>query len=110
MMKQKQMSIVESQDRVRPWDINDRRAQKVHRCIIQMIALDCQPFSIIEDPGFTQLLHELEPRYSLPSRKYFVEKILFQVRDETMAAVKKEISGVPYYSFTTDEWSRVNGQ
>ena len=41
-----------------------------------MIALDCHPFSLVEDEGFTRLLRELKPRYSLPSRRYFTENIV----------------------------------
>ena len=35
-----------------PWDINDAPAQHINRLVIQMIALDNQPFSVVEDPGF----------------------------------------------------------
>ena len=65
----KQLSLMEVQDRSRKWDINDARAQQIHKFIMEMIALDNQPFSLVEDIGFVQLLQVLEPRYSLPSRK-----------------------------------------
>uniref|UniRef100_A0A1X7UZR2 BED-type domain-containing protein n=1 Tax=Amphimedon queenslandica TaxID=400682 RepID=A0A1X7UZR2_AMPQE len=41
----KQLSLKESKERSQAWDINDAQAQKVHRRIVDMIALDCQPFS-----------------------------------------------------------------
>uniref|UniRef100_A0A1X7V4X7 BED-type domain-containing protein n=1 Tax=Amphimedon queenslandica TaxID=400682 RepID=A0A1X7V4X7_AMPQE len=41
----KQLTLQESKERSQAWDINDARAQKVHRRIVDMIALDCQPFS-----------------------------------------------------------------
>ena len=63
----RQIILEESQDRVKVWDINDPRAKKTHQLIGEMIALDTQPFSIVEDVGFTCLLHCLEPRYQLPS-------------------------------------------
>ena len=56
----------------------------------------------MEDIGFVQLLQVLKPRYTLPSRKYLVEKI---VHDEVMSRVKSEITGVTHFSFTTDAWS-----
>ena len=72
----KQLSLMEIHDRGRKWDINDARAQRVHKFVMEMIALDNQPFSFVEDLGFVRLLQVLEPRYSLPSRKYLVKKIL----------------------------------
>ena len=48
----KQLSLMEVQDRGRKWDINDARAQRVHKFVMEMIALDNQPFSLVEDLGF----------------------------------------------------------
>lgn len=64
----KQLTLKEAADKVRPWDINNDRAQAAHRCAMEMIALNSQPISIVEDPGFTRLLFTLEPRHKLPSR------------------------------------------
>ena len=61
---------MEVQDRGRKWDISDIRAQRVHKFVMEMIVLDNQPFLLVEDIGFVQLLQVLEPRYTLPSRKY----------------------------------------
>ena len=47
----------------------------------------------------------LGPTYTVPSRKYLVEKILPVVHDEVMSQVKSEIKGVTHFSFTTDAWS-----
>ena len=65
----KQLLLMEVQDRSRKWDINDARSQPIHKFVMEMIALDNQPFSLVEDIGFVRLLQVLEPRYSLPSRK-----------------------------------------
>jgi hypothetical protein len=32
-----------------------------------MVAVDYQPYSIVEDQGFRSLIEELEPRYDMPS-------------------------------------------
>ena len=71
----------------------------------EMIALDSQLFSIVEDPGFTRLVCELEPQYSLPSRKYVTEKILPLIHSKVKAVVKKLLAGVCFFSFTADAWS-----
>ena len=41
-----------------------------------MIALDLQPFSIVEDVGFVRLIQQLEPPYKLPSRRYITESVI----------------------------------
>ena len=43
---------MEVQDRSRKWDISDIRVQRVHKFIMEIIALDNQPFSLVEDIGF----------------------------------------------------------
>ena len=37
------------------------------------MALDFQPLSIVSDAGFIRLINTLEPRYNLPSQRYFME-------------------------------------
>ena len=51
--------------------MNDPQARHIPKRIGEKIALDSQPFSIVEDMGFHCLVHTLEARYS---RKYFSEK------------------------------------
>ena len=67
---------------------------------------DCQPFSIVEDVGFTHSLKALDSRYSLPSWKYFTETVLPQIHQGITAESKKEIAGISWFSFTTDIWSK----
>ena len=92
------------EDRLRHWGINDERAQRVHRRIGEMIALDCHPFSIVEDEGFTRLVKELEPRYTLPSRRYFTENVVTKIYENLREEVSQAVSGIEYFSFTTDVW------
>ena len=78
----RKVSLIEAAERVRLWDINDPRAQRIHWRVTEMIALDSQPFSLVDDPGFTRLVHELEPRYSLPStwQRIFYLKLIMKRR------------------------------
>jgi len=73
-MGMKQLSLEETEARTKPWDINDPRAVRVHQKIAEMMALDFQPYSIVIDEGFSQLLKTLEPRYTLKHHiNYFVQ-------------------------------------
>jgi len=53
----------EVQEQSKSWDITDMRAQQVHRKIREMIAIDCQSLSVVEDMGFRKVLKLLEPCY-----------------------------------------------
>ena len=53
----KQLTLSESYDRTQAWDINDTRAQRSHHSIGDMIALDLQPFSIVEDRIYSPSSH-----------------------------------------------------
>ena len=88
--KTKQLTLSESGDRVHVWDINDPQAQRVHRLIGEMIAIDTQPFSIVENEGFTKPLSTLEPRYSLPRRKYVTETVLPRIMAGIRACVNRK--------------------
>ena len=57
------------QDRGSKWDINDARDSSTASSQVHD-GNDNQPFSLMEDIGFVRLFQVLEPRHSLPSRKY----------------------------------------
>ena len=59
----RQLSLVECEDKIQCWSINDYHAQSVHSRIGEMIALDRQSFSIVDNESFISLIKELEPRY-----------------------------------------------
>ena len=55
---------------------DDPRTIMLNEKIINMIAIDNQPFSIVDDKRFIDLLAHLDPRYLFPSRNYFNEVML----------------------------------
>ena len=73
-----------------------------------MVAIDCQPISMVEDVGFRQVLKLLEPRYQCPSRKYFTETIIPKIYSGMKEEVVRLINSCDdesYLSFTMDAWS-----
>ena len=48
----RQLSLAEVEDLTKHWDINDHKAQRVHRKIGEMLAIDCQPILMAEDVRF----------------------------------------------------------
>ena len=56
-----QLTLQATKQRTSFWGLNDPRALCIHRKIGEMIVVDNQPFSLVEDIGFIRLLHTLEP-------------------------------------------------
>ena len=92
---------------VTPFGFNHPMSLKITRYVAEMIALDNQPFSIVEDNGFKQLVEVLEPRYKLPSRRYFTEVAIPDMYQGVREAMLEFLDQVDYISCTTAIWSSV---
>ena len=91
--KRKQLSLEKTQELSKPWDIHDARSQRVHKRIGEMLAIDCQPLSVVEDVGFKRALQILKPRYKCPSRKYFTDTIIPKIYTGMKGEVSKLLCG-----------------
>lgn len=101
----KQLKLHEVFDRKKIWDINDIKAKSIHKYIGEMIAIDLQPFSVVEDLGFIRLMKHICPNYQLPSRKYIKENIVIDIYEKIKAKIKTNISEANYISLTSDGWT-----
>ncbi|XP_064468535.1 E3 SUMO-protein ligase ZBED1-like [Ornithodoros turicata] len=75
-----------------------------------MIALDLQPYSIVQDRGFQELLAEAVPHYEPPSRTTLSWTLIPRLYHETRSKVQAELDaalgdGVESMSFTSDMWT-----
>lgn len=89
----------------RKWANEDARSKKLDELIMEMIAADDQPFSIVEDVGFKRLIQHLEPRYNIKTEKFFRTQKFKEIYTQVEAAVKRLLSGDFVIAFTTDCWS-----
>lgn len=56
-----------------------------------MIAIDCQPFSIVHDEGFKSFVHGLNPNYKLPDRKTLSTTPLLREYEERLATIRSVV-------------------
>ncbi|XP_062931754.1 zinc finger BED domain-containing protein 4 [Cynocephalus volans] len=81
-------------------------AKKITSLIAEMIALDLQPYSFVDNVGFNRLLEYLKPQYSLPSSSYFsrtaIPGMYDNVKQVIMSHLKEAESGVIH--FTSGIW------
>ena len=84
-----QMSNQISFDKARVWDINKWPNEENHpvEMIGEMMALDNQPFLMVEDLGFHRLTRHLAPSYPLPSRFHFSEKVVPNLYERAKKAI-----------------------
>ena len=59
------------------------RAQMISRQISKFICKDMRPLSMISNDGFKQLINLLEPKYVIPSRPHFTDRIIPDLYNET---------------------------
>jgi len=67
----KQATLEASFSKGRPLEADSTRSLEITRHIGRFIAMDNQPFTVVEDKGFKDLIHYLEPRYTIPHGTYF---------------------------------------
>nr|XP_029714017.1 zinc finger BED domain-containing protein 4-like [Aedes albopictus] len=93
------------------WEHNSPKAKDVTKSVAEMIVLDHQPVSMVQDRGFVRLMAKLQPRYKLPCRKHFTTVVLPEMFEKCKKAIRNALpSDGGYMSFTTDIWSSPNNK
>lgn len=77
------------------------------KLLVDLIVLDLQPLSIVEDTGFRALINYLDPKYNIPSRKT-VKKLIENAYNEKKCRIQEELAEASDVSVTTDTWSSMN--
>ncbi|KAL1444355.1 hypothetical protein MTO96_029904 [Rhipicephalus appendiculatus] len=57
-----------------------------------MIARDLQPYEIVENKGFQDLIRHLQPHYKIPHRTTFSRGAIPELYRSTVDSLKKQIS------------------
>lgn len=78
--------------------------------IVRMIALDFQPYEFVENKGFQDLIHHLQPQYKIPHRTTFSRTVIPELYQNTVDSLKAEISSdiaaaLESITFITDMWT-----
>ncbi|KAL3848453.1 hypothetical protein ACJMK2_019310 [Sinanodonta woodiana] len=95
-------------EKMTPFGQNDPRKHAITKSIGEMIAVDMQPFCLVEDIGFTRLMKVLEPRYKLPSAMHFSRTIIPDMYLSVKAIIQERVDKALYVCFTSDAWTSDN--
>ncbi|KAF2890155.1 hypothetical protein ILUMI_16018 [Ignelater luminosus] len=65
----RQKSIMSSFEEIYAFSASDNKALKINSALIYMICKDNQPFTIVENEGFRNLIKVITPHYKLPVKR-----------------------------------------
>ena len=80
-------------DKTKKYDPKSSQAQLLNNAVAYYIAKDMQSLYTVEKPEFRHLIHTLDPKYNLPSRKYFTKQKIPWIYGE-IKAVQGDVGGV----------------
>ena len=101
----KQVTLEALAEKRKPYAADHPRAKAITERIAEMMAVDLQPFSMVDDIGFCRFMGEVEPRYALPSRRHFSESVIPSIHAKVKYQVCELLRSTSYVSVTTDIWS-----
>ncbi|XP_018331652.1 zinc finger BED domain-containing protein 1-like [Agrilus planipennis] len=78
---------------------------KLDKALLQMIVIDYQPLSIVENKGFINYSNNLNPHYQLPTRKLLTSVWLENLYQEESRKIKTILTDVANVAVTTDIWT-----
>ncbi|GAA6096348.1 zinc finger BED domain-containing protein 1-like, partial [Tachysurus ichikawai] len=100
-----QTSIQQPFSKGTPYIRKSPRWIEITRAITVYLCKDMVPFQTVERRGFKAMIRAIDPRYEVPSRKYFTETGMPKLYAELRENVEKELCDLKYFATTTDLWS-----
>ncbi|KAK0145706.1 Zinc finger BED domain-containing protein 1 [Merluccius polli] len=86
---------------------NSDRAKRITKSIGKFIAMDLRPYSVVENEGFREMVHTLEPRYKIPCRRYFTDTAIPTLYAETKSKVLDTLTNAGRVAITCDAWTSI---
>uniref|UniRef100_A0A3B4U3F6 BED-type domain-containing protein n=1 Tax=Seriola dumerili TaxID=41447 RepID=A0A3B4U3F6_SERDU len=101
--KQPTLQDVFQQHMKYPKDSED--AKRLNRAVAEFICMDQVPIYSVEKAGFRNLVHNLDKKYDLPSRNFFMYNEIPKIYDETRSMISAQLAEKPFFACTTDLWT-----
>ena len=73
--------------------------------VAEMIAIDLQSFSVVEDTGFIRMVAELDSRFVLSIWRYLREVVVPEIHAKTKFKITELLQSTKYVSMTPDIWT-----
>lgn len=99
-----QKTIVSTFEDISAYSESGAKTRKLNNCLLYMICKDNQPFSIVENEGFKNLMKAVAPQYKVPSRTS-LRRWLDAKYEAISETFKTKLSSIENITLTTDIWS-----
>ena len=103
--KEKQLTLGEVTEKTAPFTSTSINHKRLLDATTAFVTHSLQPLSIVDEPSFRHLLMVAEPRFKLPHRTHFTDKIIPAKYDAVRATVKKQLGEMRHCVITTDLWT-----
>ncbi|XP_039515830.1 E3 SUMO-protein ligase ZBED1 [Pimephales promelas] len=88
-----------------PYDRTSKRWKDVTDAVTFYLAKDMIPIKTVENEGFKRMLKVVDPRYEIPSRKYFSATAIPRLYSECRNKMEQKVKNVMFFATTADLWS-----
>lgn len=79
--------------------------EEVLDSLLIFVAGDLLPLSIVESKHFLKLIHDLDPKFQVPSRKHLSTKLLQEKAREIQTLLKEQLNKAEQICLTIGLWS-----
>ncbi|KAG7514676.1 zinc finger BED domain-containing 4-like [Solea senegalensis] len=89
-----------------PADSSVSRKQQLDEALLNLVIVDTQPLSVVENEGFRAFVHLLDPTYTIPGRKALKRmEEKYKIRKKQAVA---EVAKASTICLTADMWTSIN--
>lgn len=90
------------QHNIYKYTITSKQSERIDDALAYFIAVDMQPYSLVEKDGLRHFLQVVQPAYKLPSRKTLTDLKIPLLYSNTITYLKQQLKNVRFISCTTD--------
>ena len=85
----KQLSLQATLNKVKPYLKDSQRHQMLVNAVGEFICYGLQPINVADDPSFKKLMAKSDPKFQIPSRKYFSQHVIPNKYEAVKCKVQK---------------------
>ncbi|KAL4479548.1 hypothetical protein ABPG72_018534 [Tetrahymena utriculariae] len=111
LVKRKQIEVKKIKPTLEQATQSIIQSQSIPNCmktISQMFIRGLQPFVMVEDKGFINLIKFQDPRYLIPSQKYFSIEMIYKMQNDMNYLIQEEeLQNQKFFVLTYEIWTSI---